>query len=66
MINYALSLQHDRHRIMSKALMPWYRYAHEKELARRNEEVIRYSLVCLLRHVLPSIPVRLFGQVFKC
>ena len=41
MINHEMVVRHDLHRILRGCMMPWYRYAHEKELARRNEEICR-------------------------
>jgi hypothetical protein len=45
MINLELVVEHDRHRILRHALLPWRRYAHEKEVARRNEEIVRENKI---------------------
>jgi hypothetical protein len=45
MINHELSIEHNIKRTMKRCLLPWYRYSHEKELARRNEEICRENKI---------------------
>ncbi len=49
MINHDVALEHDAHRILKKAMLPWFRYAHENEIARRNEEMSRENKIAFDR-----------------
>jgi hypothetical protein len=45
MINHELAVDHNIKRTMKRCLLPWFRYAHEIEVARRNEEICRENKI---------------------
>ena len=45
MINIELCIEHNIKRILKNSMMPWFRYAHEKVLAVRNEAICRENKI---------------------